>query len=140
MPTQNQSEPRIRRSGTRIERRLGDVARARLPGALGELVMFVLKQGWACLFGGLLLAALLVTRAIWSADWALHRYDALLIFAVLTQGLFLRLGPETWAEARVILLYHLTGTTMEVFKVQMAYSGQGPGQLVSREALGPRQT
>jgi uncharacterized membrane protein YoaT (DUF817 family) len=104
---------------TRIERRLGDWARARLPAALVELIMFVLKQGWACLFGALLLAALLITRAIWSPDWSLQRYDALLIFALLTQALFLRFRLETWEEARVILLFHLTGTAMEVFKVHM---------------------
>lgn len=49
---------------TRLERRLGDWARA-APFGLAELVMFVLKQGWACLFGGLLLIAILATRAIW---------------------------------------------------------------------------
>ncbi|WP_054302391.1 DUF817 domain-containing protein [Gemmobacter sp. LW-1] len=102
---------------TRLERRLGDWARARLPYGLAELVMFVLKQGWACLFGGLLLIAILATRAIWSPDWALHRYDALFLFAVATQAIFLWKGLETWEEARVILLFHLTGTAMEWFKV-----------------------
>jgi uncharacterized membrane protein YoaT (DUF817 family) len=94
-------------TGTGIERRLGDWARARQPGALVDLIMFVLKQGWACLFGGLLLVALLVTRALWSPDWALHRYDALLVFALLTQALFLRFGLETWAEARVIRIFEM---------------------------------
>lgn len=102
---------------TRLERRLGDWARALLPFGLAELVMFVLKQGWACLFGGLLLIAILATRAIWSPDWALHRYDALFLFAVATQAIFLWKGLETWEEARVILLFHLTGTAMEWFKV-----------------------
>ncbi len=105
--------------GTGLERALGDWARARLPGAVVELIMFVLKQGWACLFGALLLAALLVTRAVWSDDWPVHRYDALVVFAVATQIVFLRFRLETWDEARVIVLFHLTGTVMEVFKVQM---------------------
>ena len=39
-----------------LEHRMGDWARARLPFAVAELAMFILKQGWACLFGGLLLA------------------------------------------------------------------------------------
>ncbi|MCB2128956.1 MAG: DUF817 domain-containing protein [Rhodobacteraceae bacterium] len=90
--------------------------RARLPDAAAEFVMFVLKQGWACLFGGLLLAALLFTKAIWQASWPLHRYDALLIFALATQAVFLWARLETWTEAKVILLFHLTGTAMEVFK------------------------
>lgn len=102
---------------TRIERRLGDWARARLPYGLAEITMFVLKQGWACLFGGLLLAAILISRAVWQPDWPLHRYDALFLFAIATQALFLWARLETWEEARVILLFHLTGTAMEWFKV-----------------------
>ena len=101
----------------RLERRLGDWARARLPFALAELVMFVLKQGWACLFGGLLLAAIIVSKLVWQPDWPLHRYDALFVFAISTQALFLWFRLETWEEARVILLFHLTGTAMEWFKV-----------------------
>jgi uncharacterized membrane protein YoaT (DUF817 family) len=100
----------------KTERALGDWMRARLPGAAAEFVMFVLKQGWACLFGGLLLAALLFTKAIWQASWPVHRYDALLIFAVATQAVFLWARLETWTEAKVILLFHLTGTAMEIFK------------------------
>ncbi len=100
-----------------LERRLGDAARARLPALVVELGMFVLKQGWACLFGGLLLAAIIGTKLIWSPDWPLQRYDALFAFAILTQAAFLRFRLETWEEARVILLFHLTGTAMEWFKV-----------------------
>lgn len=100
-----------------IERRLGDWARARLPYALAEFGMFVLKQGWACLFGGLLLLAIIGSKLIWQADWPLYRYDALFLFALTTQAAFLWLRLETWEEARVILLFHLTGTAMEWFKV-----------------------
>ncbi len=100
-----------------IERRLGDWMRARLPRPAAGFVMFVLKQGWACLFGGLLLAAIIGTKLVWQADWALHRYDALFLLAILIQVIFLRFGLETWGEARVILLFHITGTAMEVFKV-----------------------
>lgn len=109
--------PHPDRTTPQLERRLGDWARARLPWWLVDLVMFTLKQGWASLFGGLLLAAILISRAFWQEDWPIRRYDALLGFALLTQFLFLRFGLETWAEARVILLFHLTGTAMEWFKV-----------------------
>ncbi len=101
-----------------LERRLGDAVRTRLPHSLAELVMFVLKQGWACLFGVMMLLGILVSKAIWSPDWALARYDVLVLYAVGLQGSFLALRLETWREARVILLFHLTGTAMEVFKVQ----------------------
>jgi len=101
----------------RIERRLGDWMRARLPHGLAELVMFGLKQGWAALFAGLLLLAIVGTKAIWNDDWPVARYDALVVFAVGTQIAFLWLKLETWSEARVILLFHLTGTAMEIFKI-----------------------
>lgn len=100
-----------------IERRLGDWMRGRLPHALAEFVMFVLKQGWAALFGGLLLAMIIVTKAVWNPDWAVARYDALFAFALLTQAGFLIFRLETIEEAKVILLFHLTGTAMEWFKV-----------------------
>ena len=101
----------------RIERGLGDWMRARLPFALAESVMFVLKQGWACLFGILMLLGLIASKAIWQDGWALARYDALLIYALAIQVSFLALKLESWREARVILLFHLTGTAMEIFKV-----------------------
>jgi uncharacterized membrane protein YoaT (DUF817 family) len=101
-----------------IERRLGDRMRARLPHGVVEFVMFVLKQGWACLFGICLLAAILVTKAIWQPEWSLHRYDALVGIALGLQVAFLALKLESWEEAKVIALFHLTGTAMELFKVQ----------------------
>lgn len=100
-----------------LEHRLGDAARARLPLPVAEFTLFVLKQGWACLFGGLMLAAIIASRLIWQPDWPIHRYDALFLFALATQAVFLWLKLETWEEARVILLFHLTGTAMEWFKV-----------------------
>jgi uncharacterized membrane protein YoaT (DUF817 family) len=96
---------------------MGDAVRGRLPPVPAELLLFVLKQGWACLFGGLLLILIIATKLVWNPDWPLHRYDALFLIAVATQVLFLRYRLETWEEARVILLFHLTGTAMEWFKV-----------------------
>ncbi|MCC1495121.1 DUF817 domain-containing protein [Cognatishimia sp. F0-27] len=92
--------------------------RARLPGWLQELGMFTLKQGWACLFGALMLLGLIVTDQLWQDGWPVARYDALLAYAIALQAGFLWLRLETWQEARVIVLFHLTGTTMEFFKVQ----------------------
>ena len=126
------SDPRLHMDGgtRRIERSMGDWARRRLPGWLAELVMFTLKQGWAALFGGLILLAILATRAIWEDSWPLARYDFLVLFAVSTQILFLWARLETWQEAKVILLFHLTGTAMEFFKVQAgSWSYPEPGLL-----------
>ncbi|MEC7762590.1 MAG: DUF817 domain-containing protein [Pseudomonadota bacterium] len=100
-----------------LERRWGDWARARLPVGVADLVLFCLKMGWAALFGLLLIVAILATRVIWSPDWPLARYDALVIFALAVQALFLAVKLETWREAKVILIFHLTGTAMEIFKV-----------------------
>jgi len=100
-----------------LEHALGRPVRAALPPLFAEAVMFVLKQGWASLFGALLLLAVICTKAIWADGWPLARYDALFAFAVLTQAAMLLLRLETWREARVIALFHLTGTAMEFFKV-----------------------
>lgn len=114
----------------RLERRLGDWMRARLPTWTAELVMFLLKMGWSALFGLTLLVAIIGTKLIWSDAMPLHRYDALVIIAVGLQVLFLALKLETWAEARVILIFHLTGTAMEIFKVQAgSWSYPEPGVL-----------
>ncbi len=112
----------------KLERHLGDWMRARLPFAVAELVMFLLKMGWASLFGALLLVAMIVTNQIWQDNWPIARYDALLAYALALQALFLILRMESWREARVILLFHITGTVMEIFKVNAgswAYPGDG---------------
>ncbi|MBZ0127956.1 MAG: DUF817 domain-containing protein [Rhodobacteraceae bacterium] len=98
---------------------MGDAVRARLGSNSADFVLFVLKQGWAALFGALLLAAIITTKLIWQDDWLIRRYDALFGFALGVQILFLRLGLESWNEAKVILIYHVTGTVMEIFKLHM---------------------
>ena len=110
-----------------LERSFGDTIRQHLPLTLAEFVMFVLKQGWACLFGGLLLLALIFTNAIWDDNWVIARYDALFVFAALIQCAMLLFRLETWEEARVIALFHLTGTAMEFFKIA-AGSWSYPGE------------
>ena len=64
-----------------------------------------------------LLVAIITTKALWQPDWAVARYDFLFLVALTLQVLFIALKLETWAEARVILIFHLTGTAMEWFKV-----------------------
>ncbi|MEL6336213.1 MAG: DUF817 domain-containing protein [Pseudomonadota bacterium] len=111
--------PPIERHRLALERRLGDWARGRLPAALTEFVMFGLKQAWAALFGGLLLAAIIVTKLVWQPDWALARYDFLVILAISIQAAFVAFRLESWREVQVIALFHVTGTVMEVFKIHM---------------------
>lgn len=83
---------------------------------LYEFLLFGFKQGWACLFGALMLGLLLVTHFVYPADAPLYRYDFLTLCALLIQVAMLGFRLETWAEAKVILIFHVVGTVMELFK------------------------
>jgi len=84
-----------------------------------EFVLFGFKQGWACLFGALLLALLIATHFLYPANAALPRYDFLTLAAIVIQLAMLRFRLETWDEAKVILAFHVAGTIMELFKTGM---------------------
>lgn len=79
-------------------------------------LMFGIKQAYACLFGGAMLGLILGTFLLWPDDAPMSRYDFLVVGAVLIQIGMLVLKLESWAEARVILLFHIAGTIMELFK------------------------
>ena len=99
------------------EQRLASKAgRNPLTTSVYEFIRFGIKQGWACLFGGIMLALLLATHRWYPNDAPLSRYDFLTIAAIIVQIGMLLTGLETWEEAKVILLFHLAGTLMEVFK------------------------
>lgn len=83
---------------------------------LYEFLLFGFKQAWACLFGGLMLALLLVTHLFYAEDALLHRYDFITVAAVAIQAAMLAFRLETWSEAKVILIFHIVGTVMELFK------------------------
>ena len=101
----------------RLARRALDrLPRSKLWDGLVEFVVFGLKQGWACLFGGLMLALLLGTALFWPDGAALARYDFLVIAALAIQIGMIALRLETLAEARVIVIFHVVGTVMELFK------------------------
>ncbi len=109
---------------TSVEARIDAAAHAvldRLPahglsGALVEFAVFGLKQAWACLFGGALLFLIIATKYLWPDGAALARYDFLFLAALALQVLLLAGRLETFGEAKVILIFHLVGTAMEVFK------------------------
>jgi uncharacterized membrane protein YoaT (DUF817 family) len=105
----------------RQDRRLGRWAavRGRWAVALHELLCFGLKQASACLFGGLMVALLLASWRWYPVGVALARYDFLTLAAVLIQLVLLASGLESRDEAKVILLFHLVGTAMELFKTAM---------------------
>ena len=86
---------------------------------LWELALFVFKQGWACLFGAILLVLELLTKWRWPAHAPLARYDFLFMAALAVQALLLILRMETVREAKVILVFHVVGTVMELFKTSV---------------------
>ena len=81
-----------------------------------EFLRFGMKQAWACLFGGVMIVLMLGTHLIYPRNAPLARYDFLFLAALATQALLLRFRLETWEEAKVIFLYHVIGTVMELFK------------------------
>ncbi|MFZ3004659.1 MAG: DUF817 domain-containing protein [Phenylobacterium sp.] len=91
-------------------------ARSRLNAFAYEFLLFGLKQAWACLYGGAMVALLIASHFWWPADAALARYDFLLIAALALQVLLLATKLERWDEALVIAVFHVVGTVMEVFK------------------------
>ena len=121
---------------TVVEERIDTWARARLVrlrtrsvrAGLVELTVFVLKQGWACLFGALLLVLLLAARFWYSDDAWLARNDALTLAALALQVGMLASRLETLREMRVVLLFHVVGTAMELFKTDVgswSYAAEG---------------
>lgn len=83
---------------------------------LVEAGVFVLKQAWACIFGAALLLVIIVARLWYPDDALLARNDALTVAAILIQIAMLVLRLETGRELWVIVLFHVTGTGMELFK------------------------
>jgi uncharacterized membrane protein YoaT (DUF817 family) len=109
---------------TTVEARIDALAHVvldRLPqsgaaGALVEFAVFGLKQGWACLLGAQLLAAILATRFWYPAAMPLARYDFLFVCALAIQAAMLIGRLEQVSEAKVIAIFHVVGTVMELFK------------------------
>lgn len=86
-------------------------------GRAYEFLLFGLKQAWACLYGGTMLALLIATSLFWAPDAMLARYDFLVGAALLVQVLLLATRLERPQEALVILIFHVVGTVMEIFKI-----------------------
>jgi uncharacterized membrane protein YoaT (DUF817 family) len=102
------------------EQRLGRVmVQRRWTAWLYEFLRFGVKQGWACLFGGIAVALMIATHRFYPATAPLPRYDFLFLCMIAVQAALLAGKLETWEEAKVILLYHLVGTLMEIFKIKV---------------------
>jgi len=91
----------------------------KVQGRCWEFFLFVFKQGWACLFGGVLLTLVLLTKWLWPPHAWLMRYDFLFLCALTVQVLLLVFRMESLREAAVILVFHVVGTGMELFKTSV---------------------
>lgn len=92
------------------------LTRWRWTSALYEFLRFGIKQGWACLFGGIAVGLMILTAWFHPAHAPVARYDFLFLCMLGVQIALLTSGLETWEEAKVILVYHAVGTLMEIFQ------------------------
>lgn len=93
---------------------------------LTRLTDFTWKQIKCCLFPAIIFCALGITK-FFPLPF-ITRYDLLLLICLLTQILLIRYGFETFDELKVIMLFHLIGLGLEIYKVQMgswSYPGSG---------------
>ncbi|WP_326968203.1 DUF817 domain-containing protein [Arthrobacter sp. CG_A4] len=124
------------RSFTSVEHRIDERAHRFLDRApaggvragLIEFAVFGLKQAWACIFGAALLAVILAARLWYPEDAGLARNDFLTLAAVTIQILMVAARLETLRELRVVVLFHVVGTAMELFKTDVgswSYEAEG---------------
>ena len=87
------------------EARLGRwAARRPVTSFIYEFIRFGVKQAWACLFGGAMVA-LIVGTSLWYPHGAfLARYDFMFLMALAIQAAMLAFKLETLDEAKVILI------------------------------------
>ncbi|ADX74511.1 uncharacterized integral membrane protein [Pseudarthrobacter phenanthrenivorans Sphe3] len=122
------STPLEQRLDERARRFLASAPASRIRPRLTEFLVFGLKQGWACIFGAVLLAVLMGARLWYPEDAGLARNDFLTLAAVAIQILMVVFRLETLKELRVIILFHLVGTVMELFKTDAgswSYEAEG---------------
>ncbi|MFZ2682038.1 MAG: DUF817 domain-containing protein [Patescibacteria group bacterium] len=79
-----------------------------------EFLVFGWKQARACVFVGSFLAALILSNYI--PLFGLARYDFLFLAAILIQVVLVLTKLETKDEVKVIMLFHVIGFALEVFK------------------------
>ncbi len=118
-----------------VERRLELLLPKGLVQGLTEFIVFGVKQAWACLFGGLLLLAIMGTALWYPESVFIARYDFLFLYAISIQIIFVITRLERPQEAIVILVFHFVGTAMELFKTA-AGSWVYPEEAMFRIAFG----
>lgn len=135
--------PEPNRALTGVEQRIEAAAQRLIAGlprrrgsrALVEFLVFGAKQAWACVFGAAMLLVLLAAK-LWYPDGAwLARNDAVTIAAVIVQALMISFRLETWRELRVVMIFHVVGTGMELFKTSVGSWSYSSGGLLHLAAV-----
>lgn len=104
----------------------------RIAYLLDRLALFGIRQASAAMFGGYLLALILLTK-LWYPFPELARYDFLFLAALGFQIFLLLARLESLREAAVVFAFHILATAMEVFKTSDAIrSWSYPGEAVLR--------
>lgn len=80
-----------------------------------EFLRFGLKEANASIFGGFLLAVMVITH-FWYPITCIHRYDFIFLSAVAFQIVLIITRMETLRESLVIIIFHVVATLMELFK------------------------
>lgn len=83
-----------------------------------EFLYFGIKEARACLFAGLFFISIFVMPH--GGLFGIPRYDALLVIALAIQIFMIWSRLETLDEAKAILLFHIVGFALEVFKTSSA--------------------
>lgn len=87
---------------------------------------FTWKQALCCIFPGIIFISLALTKLLDMPFIA--RYDILLLICIIAQLLLIKFGLETWDELKVILIFHVIGLVLEIYKVHMgSWSYPEPG-------------
>ncbi len=94
-----------------------------------EFIIFTGKQARASIFGYLLLFAIIITKWINFSNLSFTRYDVIFLIAIFFQFVLITTKAESKEEIKVIFLFHVLATIMELFKTNPKInSWQYPGQ------------
>lgn len=82
-----------------------------------QLIRFGWQQALCCIFPAVIFALLAGSKLVDIPYLA--RYDFILLMCVITQYGLIKSGLESWEEFKVIMLFHLIGLCLELYKVHM---------------------
>ncbi|MBC2187655.1 DUF817 domain-containing protein [Listeria booriae] len=84
---------------------------------LNLLWQFTWQQMLCCIFPAVIFLSLAFSKYL--PIPFLPRYDLLLIICIIAQLLLIKFGLETWDELKVIMLFHIIGLVLEIYKIHM---------------------